>query len=198
MSGGVSPRSTVGHPAKRAASKATVAQRGPIPASQLYTVVPHPCLAGADLITSALVSTGARPPGSRRPTSTSDSVQGNRRGEGGTTADSVASAQPGPDRHRARTAARRAQRSWSGEPTRSRRCAMSSARAIDFQAPQLVTIVGNQGTGKTRLINELIGELAREAIARRACSTAPPSAMATASSIRLVGDRRRCCAIASS
>lgn len=29
-------------------------------------------------------------------------------------------------------------------------------RAIDFQAPQLVTIVGNQGTGKTRLINELI------------------------------------------
>jgi tetratricopeptide (TPR) repeat protein len=32
-------------------------------------------------------------------------------------------------------------------------------RAIDFQAPQLVTIVGNQGTGKTRLINELIVEL---------------------------------------
>jgi tetratricopeptide (TPR) repeat protein len=32
-------------------------------------------------------------------------------------------------------------------------------RAIDFQAPQLVTIVGNQGTGKTRLINELIEEL---------------------------------------
>lgn len=33
------------------------------------------------------------------------------------------------------------------------------ARASDFQAPQLVTIVGNQGTGKTRLINELIVEL---------------------------------------
>jgi tetratricopeptide (TPR) repeat protein len=33
------------------------------------------------------------------------------------------------------------------------------ARAVDFQAPQLVTVVGNQGTGKTRLINELIGEL---------------------------------------
>jgi tetratricopeptide (TPR) repeat protein len=32
-------------------------------------------------------------------------------------------------------------------------------RAIDFQAPQLVTIVGNQGTGKSRLINELIIEL---------------------------------------
>jgi len=29
------------------------------------------------------------------------------------------------------------------------------ARAIDFQAPQLVTVVGNQGTGKTRLIQEL-------------------------------------------
>src|SRR5262249_52684952 len=33
-------------------------------------------------------------------------------------------------------------------------------RAMDFQAPQLVTIVGNQGTGKTRLINELITRLA--------------------------------------
>ncbi|HUG62621.1 MAG TPA: AAA family ATPase, partial [Methylomirabilota bacterium] len=33
-------------------------------------------------------------------------------------------------------------------------------RAIDFQAPQLVTVVGNQGTGKTRLINELITRLA--------------------------------------
>ncbi|MBA3820004.1 MAG: hypothetical protein H0X17_14005, partial [Deltaproteobacteria bacterium] len=34
------------------------------------------------------------------------------------------------------------------------------ARAIDFQAPQLVTVVGNQGTGKTRLINELIAKVA--------------------------------------
>ena len=34
------------------------------------------------------------------------------------------------------------------------------SKAIDFQAPQLVTVVGNQGTGKTRLINELISELA--------------------------------------
>ncbi|HEY4243789.1 MAG TPA: tetratricopeptide repeat protein [Kofleriaceae bacterium] len=33
------------------------------------------------------------------------------------------------------------------------------ARAVDFQAPQLVTLVGNQGTGKTRLINELIAAL---------------------------------------
>jgi tetratricopeptide (TPR) repeat protein len=32
-------------------------------------------------------------------------------------------------------------------------------RAIDFQAPQLVTVVGNQGTGKSRLINELITKL---------------------------------------
>ena len=34
------------------------------------------------------------------------------------------------------------------------------ARAIDFQAPQVVTIVGNHGTGKTRLINEWITKLA--------------------------------------
>jgi len=33
------------------------------------------------------------------------------------------------------------------------------ARAIDFQAPQLITLVGNQGTGKTRLIKELISEI---------------------------------------
>ncbi len=33
------------------------------------------------------------------------------------------------------------------------------ARAFDFQAPQLVTIVGNQGTGKTRLINEMIAHV---------------------------------------
>src|SRR5262249_54779334 len=32
-------------------------------------------------------------------------------------------------------------------------------RALDFPAPRLITVVGNQGTGKTRLINELIGEL---------------------------------------
>ncbi|MGN6105432.1 MAG: ATP-binding protein, partial [Kofleriaceae bacterium] len=37
------------------------------------------------------------------------------------------------------------------------------SRAIDFQAPQLVTVVGNQGTGKTRLINELITRLAANA-----------------------------------
>lgn len=34
------------------------------------------------------------------------------------------------------------------------------ARAIEFQVPQLVTLVGNQGTGKTRLINELISRVA--------------------------------------
>lgn len=33
------------------------------------------------------------------------------------------------------------------------------ARALDFQAPQLVTVVGNQGTGKTRLVGELVAEL---------------------------------------
>jgi len=36
-------------------------------------------------------------------------------------------------------------------------------RAIDFQAPQLITIVGNQGTGKTRLINELITKVQSKA-----------------------------------
>jgi tetratricopeptide (TPR) repeat protein len=35
------------------------------------------------------------------------------------------------------------------------------ARAIDFQAPQLVTVVGNQGTGKTRLIHELVPTLSQ-------------------------------------
>lgn len=29
-------------------------------------------------------------------------------------------------------------------------------RAMDFQAPQLITVVGNQGTGKTRLVSDLI------------------------------------------
>jgi tetratricopeptide (TPR) repeat protein len=33
------------------------------------------------------------------------------------------------------------------------------ARAVDFQAPQLISLVGNQGTGKTRLMNELISGL---------------------------------------
>ncbi len=34
-----------------------------------------------------------------------------------------------------------------------------AARAVDFQAPQLVTIVGNQGTGKSRLIAEAVAAL---------------------------------------
>ena len=33
------------------------------------------------------------------------------------------------------------------------------SRAIDFQAPQLVTIIGNQGTGKTRLLEELVARI---------------------------------------
>jgi tetratricopeptide (TPR) repeat protein len=41
------------------------------------------------------------------------------------------------------------------------------SRAIDFQAPQLVTIVGNQGTGKTRLINELIAKLRDDGVTPR-------------------------------
>ena len=31
-------------------------------------------------------------------------------------------------------------------------------RAVDFQAPQLITVVGNQGTGKTRLVAELVDQ----------------------------------------
>lgn len=34
------------------------------------------------------------------------------------------------------------------------------ARAVDFQAPQLVTLVGNRGTGKSRLVAELVRGLA--------------------------------------
>ncbi len=40
-------------------------------------------------------------------------------------------------------------------------------RASDFQAPQLVTIVGHQGVGKTRLVAELIGGLRSSAPALR-------------------------------
>jgi len=40
----------------------------------------------------------------------------------------------------------------------SMRAALNAA--VDFQAPQLISIVGNQGTGKSRLIDELIGGLA--------------------------------------
>ncbi|HEY0190971.1 MAG TPA: tetratricopeptide repeat protein [Kofleriaceae bacterium] len=43
------------------------------------------------------------------------------------------------------------------------------ARAIDFQAPQLVTVVGNQGTGKTRLIQELEPLLAQRHGGDRPC-----------------------------
>ncbi|MBK9031730.1 MAG: tetratricopeptide repeat protein [Myxococcales bacterium] len=54
-------------------------------------------------------------------------------------------------------------------------------RAIDFQAPQLVTLIGNQGTGKTRLIGELV--LGLEAPVRahhgRALPDEPGSALAS-------------------
>ncbi len=55
------------------------------------------------------------------------------------------------------------------------------ARAVDYQAPQLVTVVGGQGVGKTRLVSEWIGRiLARQAASRprilraRAVHGAPP------------------------
>lgn len=37
-------------------------------------------------------------------------------------------------------------------------------RAVDFQAPQLITVIGNQGTGKSRLIAELIEDSAQPPI----------------------------------
>ncbi len=40
-------------------------------------------------------------------------------------------------------------------------------RAVDFQAPQMVTVVGNQGTGKTRLISELILRLRDDGVDAR-------------------------------
>ncbi len=33
--------------------------------------------------------------------------------------------------------------------------------AVDFQAPQLITVVGNQGTGKTRLVAELVNQVVK-------------------------------------
>jgi tetratricopeptide (TPR) repeat protein len=38
-------------------------------------------------------------------------------------------------------------------------------QAVDFRAPQVLTIIGNQGTGKTRLVDELVHESLRDAIA---------------------------------
>ncbi len=43
------------------------------------------------------------------------------------------------------------------------------SRAMDFQAPQLVTIVGNQGVGKTRLVSELIAEIRNAGAGARVC-----------------------------
>ena len=42
------------------------------------------------------------------------------------------------------------------------------ARAVEYQAPQLVTVVGTQGTGKTRLVAEWLSKL----LARQAAGTA--------------------------
>ena len=42
------------------------------------------------------------------------------------------------------------------------------ARAVEYQAPQLVTVVGTQGTGKTRLVAEWLARL----LARQAAGTA--------------------------
>src|SRR6185503_14514088 len=104
MSGGVSPRSTVGQPGKTSASKATVAQRGPIPASNFTPGAASMSRRSRSDNLGAGVDTAS----SGLPPAHVDqySIQGNRRGEGGTTAHSVASAQHGADRYRARTATR--------------------------------------------------------------------------------------------
>ncbi|MBK7074046.1 MAG: tetratricopeptide repeat protein [Myxococcales bacterium] len=54
-------------------------------------------------------------------------------------------------------------------------------RAVDFQAPQLVTLVGNQGTGKTRLVHELVRGLKHPVRAHhgRARAGEPGSALAS-------------------
>ncbi len=111
----------------------------------------------ADLITSVSVSTQP-PPGSRRPTSTATPFKGT----------GVVKVGPPPIPSRPRSLVRI---DTEPEPPRAVRSALVGradalatlreviGRAIDFQAPQLITIVGNQGTGKTRLINEMIVEL---------------------------------------
>lgn len=42
-----------------------------------------------------------------------------------------------------------------GRDAELREMSEAVARAIDFQAPQLITVIGNQGTGKSRLCDEL-------------------------------------------
>ncbi|MEZ4404287.1 MAG: tetratricopeptide repeat protein [Kofleriaceae bacterium] len=55
------------------------------------------------------------------------------------------------------------------------------ARAVDFQAPQLVTITGNQGTGKTRLVAEFVRGLQPpvRVFRGRAVAEQPTSALAS-------------------
>ena len=143
------------------------------------------------MITSAAVSTGpSRPPGSGRPPSVTATPY---KGMGVVKVPAKPppipprarpTAQRGPDRYRARAAARRRAARSSAAVTQLVTLREIVARAIDFQAPQLVTIVGNQGTGKTRLINELITALRERQRSAAACSTAPPSATPTGKPVR--------------
>lgn len=57
-----------------------------------------------------------------------------------------------------------------------------AARAVDFQAPQLVSIVGNQGTGKSRLIAEAVAALGSRFRVYYGRAAPPPSAAAASSS----------------
>ncbi len=61
-----------------------------------------------------------------------------------------------------------------------------AARAVDFQAPQLVTIVGNQGTGKSRLISEAVAALGskfRVFYGRAAAPGSPPERVSAIASL---------------
>ncbi|MBA3392209.1 MAG: tetratricopeptide repeat protein [Deltaproteobacteria bacterium] len=100
----------------------------------------------------------SRPPG-RAPASTATPALGSR-------SPGTAGPPPIPERHRSLVRI-----DTEAEPTRVVRSPLIGratqlamledivSRAVDFQAPQLITVVGNQGTGKSRLINELIGKV---------------------------------------
>src|SRR5687768_13777949 len=108
------------------------------------------------MIVSATVSEGpSRPPGSGRPPSVTATPY-----KGLGVVKSLAKPPPIPAAARPRPL----RTDTEPEPTRAPRSLLVGRadelvllreivdRAIDFQAPQLVTVIGNQGTGKTRLI----------------------------------------------
>src|SRR5262249_8108748 len=166
-SDGESPRSTVGQPVARSALRrqsvpAAVDDRWfPIPCDRRYTRIAshrHACGRSPAASTLLAVSQGRPPPvpGSGRPAA----AQTRTPPIGSKTAPP-----PIPERPRSLV---RIEIEPDPRPVRSPLVGRADplailddvvARAIDFQAPQLVTLVGNQGTGKTRLIKEVISEV---------------------------------------